>query len=79
MMNDRGMRRYDIRAGYVAWCRGEVSAAEAGEAFDHFLAQVEANALREAADEMEDGTGTKNREVEQWMRGRADRIEAVDE
>lgn len=47
-MNDLELKAYDIKAGYVAWCRGEVARQQAEEAFDWFVRALKADAWDEA-------------------------------
>lgn len=52
MSSDTELEARDIRAGYIAWCRGELPAALAEEKFDRFIAKVKADALRDAGRKM---------------------------
>lgn len=52
MSSDTELEARDIRAGYIAWCRGELPAVLAGEKFDRLIAKVKADALREAGRRM---------------------------
>lgn len=47
MSSDTELEARDIRAGYIAWCRGELPRDMAGEKFDRFIAKVEADAWDE--------------------------------
>lgn len=46
-MNDLELKAYDIKAGYVAWCRGEITKQQAEEAFDWFVRALKAEAWDE--------------------------------
>ena len=46
-MSDTDSMARDVRAGYIAWCRGEVPARMVGEHFDQFIARIKAEAWDE--------------------------------
>lgn len=48
-MSDADNMARDARAGYIAWCRGEVPAKMAGADFDRMIARIKAEAVGEAA------------------------------
>lgn len=54
-MSDIDSMARDVRAGYIAWCRGEVPKEQAVADFDRFIARVKAEAaagaLRSAAED----------------------------
>ena len=47
-MSDLELKAYDIKAGYVAWCRGEITKQQAEAAFDCFVRALKAEAWDEA-------------------------------
>lgn len=50
MSSDTELEARDIRAGYISWCRGELSRDMAGEKFDRFINKVKADAASELAE-----------------------------
>lgn len=86
-MSDHAPTRQHVRAVYVGAFdidpidKGK-DAAEAfhGESFDRFIAKVKADALREAAEDMDntddpDAIHIANGDADLWLKARADRIE----
>ncbi len=82
-MSDYTPNLATIESAYVNWAlladRG-IDASEAAAECDRFIAKVKADALREAAEDMDntddpDAIHIANGDADLWLKARADRIE----
>ena len=72
-MSDLELKAYDIKAGYVAWCRGEITKQQAEAAFDWFACALKAEAWDDgyeagADDEAAHARGVTTAELSQYTR-----------
>lgn len=81
MISDYTPTVEEVRTDYVlAYADRDSSQLLAGAAFDHFIAKVKADALREAAEDMDntddpDAIHIANGDADLWLKARADLIE----